>query len=55
MLEQLKNIGKLLTSKRVLTGAGSAIVLAFLKTPLAMICITVIAVTYLICETVRKS
>ena len=63
MLDSLKNIGKIFTSKRIYVTAGTMLLNAVIKTVnmdtitkcVFMCCITAIAISYIVCETIRKS
>lgn len=52
--KRMQNIKSFLTSKRVYALVGGIVMLKFLSEPVSLVCATVIACTYLICETVRK-
>ena len=55
MVTKLGNAGKVLTSKRVYATAGCMFMMEAVESPVSMLCITAVAITYIICETLKKS
>lgn len=55
IIGKIGNAGKVMTSKRVYATAGTMYLLSIVKSPVAMICTTLVAITYIICESLKKS
>jgi len=55
ILAKIGNAAKALTSKRVYATAAGMLLMSIVESPVAMICTTVIACVYIICETKNKS
>lgn len=55
IMTKVGNAGKVMTSKRVYATAGAMYMMSIVKEPVAMVCTTLIAITYIVCESLKKS